>query len=92
MKESNENRRKEEMKRERNSYGAKINKDLFFSVNGCNQSVECDTREMERVISKNERERLKRAGRERERGDGMLFRELAGIRIHFNSIGALILL
>lgn len=22
----------------------KINKDLFFSVNGCNQSGECDTR------------------------------------------------
>lgn len=54
--------------------------------------VENVTQERRREsFQKNEQERLKRAGRE-ERGDDMLFRELAGIRMHFNSIGALILL
>lgn len=48
------NRRKEEGKRERKSSEEEINKDLFFGVNGCNQSGECDTGEMERVISRNE--------------------------------------
>lgn len=83
----------EEGKREKRRLEAKINKDLFFSVNGCNQSRECDTREMERVVSRNEREGLRSAGRkEREREDDMLFRKLAGIMMHFNSMGALILL
>lgn len=76
MKESNGNRRKEEGKREKRSSKEKINKDLFFSLNGCNQSGECGRREMQRVVSKNERERLKKSGRkererDRERGGGL---------------------
>lgn len=47
---------------------AMTNKDLFFNINGCNQSRECDTGEMKRVISRNERERLKTAERLLESG------------------------
>lgn len=57
MKESNGRRRKGGRRARKLK---KINKDLFFSVNGCNQSRECDTRgggETEGVISSEMSER-----------------------------------